>query len=133
MLLGILSGLSPQHLVLRAQDWDEVKTLPEIGETVYDTQKTPIGKIADIFGPVKKPFISVAIRKSAGITLEQYQDKKGQSYYTLPPKKTSGNDKRKSKDFSKGGKSRTGNPGLRTKKPPQSHSSNQYPSKKLNN
>jgi rRNA processing protein Gar1 len=133
MLLGILLGVSPQHLILRAQDWDDVKSLPEIGETVFDTQKSPIGKIADIFGPVKKPFISIAIRKSGGLTLEQYQDKKGQSYYTLPPKKSSGNERKKSRDFSKGGKSRTGNPGLRTNKPPQSHSSNQYSSKKLKN
>ena len=58
MHLGVLLGCSPQHLILRAQDWEETKTIPDIGETVYDAQKVSIGKIADIFGPVKKPFVS---------------------------------------------------------------------------
>jgi len=87
MHLGVLLGCSPQHLILRAQDWEETITIPDIGETVYDAQKVSIGKIADIFGPVKKPFVSVLLNKTAGFTLPQFQEKKGQSFYTLPSKK----------------------------------------------
>jgi len=87
MHLGVLLGCSPQHLILRVQDWEETTTLPEIGETVYDAQKASIGRIADIFGPVKKPFISVLLSKTAGFTLPQFQEKKGQSFYTIPSKK----------------------------------------------
>lgn len=87
MNIGIILGVSPQHLILRAQEWEPEKEIPEIGAQVYDAQKVCIGRIADIFGPVKKPFISITLDKRAGFTLEQFQEKKGQSFYTIPSKK----------------------------------------------
>jgi rRNA processing protein Gar1 len=118
MHLGILLGVSPQHLILRAQEWDEVKTIPEIGESVFDAQKINVGKIADIFGPVKKPFISISLKRNSGLTLTQYQEKRGESFYTLPPKKKESSSGNRVRHPSSGVKPRSGNPSLRGKKAP---------------
>ena len=40
---------------------------PPAGALVFDKNKNKIGKIVDIFGPVKTPFISIRIFKSANI------------------------------------------------------------------
>jgi|ADurb_Val_01_Slu_FD_contig_101_269254_length_1528_multi_2_in_0_out_0_2 rRNA processing protein Gar1 len=87
MNLGILLGTSPQHLILRCHEWEEGKAMPNIDEQVFDTDKKLIGRIADIFGPVKKPFISVKLSKTSTLTLDDFNEKKGQSFYTIPDMK----------------------------------------------
>lgn len=89
MNLGTLLGISPQHLIIRCHEWDESKSSPAIEEAVYDSNKRHIGHIADIFGPVSKPFISIALNKKSGLKLEDFTDKKGDSFYTLPNVKKS--------------------------------------------
>lgn len=84
--LGVLLGTSPQHLILRAQEWDESKALPTIGESVYTVEKKRIGIIADIFGPVNKPFISVQLARGTDLKLAQFKEQRGMSLYTLPGK-----------------------------------------------
>jgi rRNA processing protein Gar1 len=86
MNIGVLIGVSPQHLILRTQEWEEKTETPQIGDIVYSAEKKLIGTIADIFGPVKKPFIALRIHKAQGLTLAQFQDRKGQSFYTMPSK-----------------------------------------------
>jgi rRNA processing protein Gar1 len=87
MNLGVLLGTSPQHIILRCHEWDESKGIPAIDEPVYDTNKQLIGRIADIFGPAKKPFISIALARSTGMKLEDFAEKKGATFYTLPDAK----------------------------------------------
>jgi rRNA processing protein Gar1 len=87
MNLGILLGTSPQHLILRCHEWEEDKAMPNIDEQVFDTNKKLIGRIADIFGPVKKPFISVKLNKTSTATLGDFNELKGQSFYTIPDMK----------------------------------------------
>lgn len=100
MNLGILLGISPQHLILRCHDWEDTKQIPAIDEPVYDANKQHIGKIADIFGPVKKPFISISLDRRSSLKLEDFADKKGASFYTIP------NVKKKTSSFKPHGRSR---------------------------
>jgi len=94
-------GVSPQHLILRSQNWDPLKELPEIGDRVFNTQKIVIGTIADIFGPKKKPFISIKLMKNSQFTLDQFNEHKGQYFYTIPSKKKVSKSKKGSKIYSK--------------------------------
>ena len=116
--LGNLLGISPQHLVLRTQYWDESKTIAAIGEAVFTVEKKRVGVISDIFGPVAKPFISVRLMKSHSLTLESFKDKRGMSFYSLPGKP-------KAKKFTK---SRSGKSNRPTKRRP----SNRFPKKNRN-
>ena len=86
--LGKLIGTSPQHLIVRTQAWDATQSIPEIGDAVFTAEKEKIGLIFDIFGPVKKPFISVKLNKSYPKTLEQFNDEKGLSLYTFQASKS---------------------------------------------
>ncbi|SRR6056297_677265 len=79
--LGRMIGTSPQHVILRTNSGFKKNTLPKIGETVYDLEQKKVGKIADIFGPVKKPFISIKV--GAKHTLDDFEERKGQSFYTF--------------------------------------------------
>ena len=79
--LGRMIGTSPQHVILRTNSGFEKNTIPKIGETVYDLEQKKVGKIADIFGPVKKPFISIKV--GAKYTLDEFEERKGQSFYTF--------------------------------------------------
>ncbi len=49
----VLHLSSSKHLILRA------KSLPRLGTTAYDEDLKKIGVVVEIFGPVKKPYISV--------------------------------------------------------------------------
>ena len=94
--LGSSIGVSSSHLILRARGPFDNTTLPKIGEKVVNRESKLIGKISDIFGPVKKPFISVKVHSS--LQLESFKDSKSQSFYTMEkntkPKSTSKNKKK---------------------------------------
>ncbi|TFF89147.1 MAG: hypothetical protein EU548_07945 [Promethearchaeota archaeon] len=54
-------GLSKKHAIFRARRWE--KSLERIfKKTLYTEKYEEIGKIHDIFGPVKMPFISVKVQ-----------------------------------------------------------------------
>ena len=87
MNLGHVIGISSsQHLILRAVEWNTEGHLPDIGDTVYTPEKQRIGIIADIFGPMAKPFIAISITKSAALNTEGITALKGMSLFTLPQK-----------------------------------------------
>ncbi|MEM1586374.1 MAG: Gar1/Naf1 family protein [Candidatus Bathyarchaeia archaeon] len=41
----------------------KAKITPKLGLTVYDIRRKPIGRIVDIFGPVKTPYIEIDVEK----------------------------------------------------------------------
>lgn len=47
--------MPPRHLIARV----EIKVEP--GKTVYDKLLRPIGSVDDVFGPVRRPFISIRL------------------------------------------------------------------------
>ena len=101
MNIGKILGKShSNHLIIRASD----KKIPEIGEPVYTLEKKRIGNIADIFGPVAKPFLSIKMIRSLDTHNEDILNNRGMSLYTLPsnrkPKKKSYRSKSPPKKFS---------------------------------
>ncbi len=82
----VLGVSSSQHLILRAVEWNPEGHLPEIGDAVYTPEKQRIGIIADIFGPLIKPFISISMAKSPTLNAERITALKGMSLFTLPQK-----------------------------------------------
>lgn len=40
----------------------KVENLPNLGATVFDIKKRPIGVVLDIFGPVKSPYIEIEVK-----------------------------------------------------------------------
>ncbi len=108
--LGRILGVSPQHIIIRTQEWDnKAKFPPKIGDTVFTIEKVRIGQISDIFGPVSKPFISVKCQGK--VKLESFNDKKGESLFTFREvKKDIHNKKNKYKKRKVSSKPRTFNP-----------------------
>jgi rRNA processing protein Gar1 len=105
MNIGKILGKShSNHLIIRAFTWESDKKIPEIGEPVYTSEKKRIGNIADIFGPVSKPFVSVKMVRSLDSKNEEILNNRGMSLYTLPshrkPKKKSYRSKSPPKKFS---------------------------------
>lgn len=85
MNLGKILGVaSSNHIIIRTQNWNELKNIPKIGESVLTSENIKIGTIIDIFGPVVKPFISVQLKKSSGFNKDSFLDKRGVSLYTIP-------------------------------------------------
>ena len=85
MNIGKILGKShSNHLIIRASTWESDKKIPEIGEPVYTSEKKRIGNIADIFGPVTKPFVSVKMVRSLDSHNEKILNNRGMSLYTLP-------------------------------------------------
>ncbi|MHA1511538.1 MAG: H/ACA ribonucleoprotein complex subunit GAR1 [Promethearchaeota archaeon] len=85
MNIGKILGKShSNHLIIRASTWESDKKIPEIGEPVYTSEKKRIGNIADIFGPVTKPFVSVKMIRSLDSHNEDILNSRGMSLYTLP-------------------------------------------------
>ncbi len=39
----------------------KVKVVPNLGATVYDHRKKPLGTVVDIFGPVKSPYVEIEV------------------------------------------------------------------------
>lgn len=85
MNIGKILGKShSNHLILRASSWESIGKIPEIGESVYTSEKKRIGNIADIFGPVAKPFVSIKILRSMDKQNNEFLNNRGMSLYTLP-------------------------------------------------
>jgi len=85
--IGKILGLAKsKHLILRTQEWDMTKNVPDIGDIVYTAEKNRVGVIADIFGPITKPFISIKLVNTDENALENYSSMKGASLFTLPSK-----------------------------------------------
>lgn len=74
---------------------------PPAGAIVFDKNKTKIGKINDIFGPVKTPYVSIRLFKSTNI--ENLKNNFGEELYISPSnkKKKRGNKPRKTKNKKK--------------------------------
>jgi RNA-binding protein len=53
---------------------------PHLGETVVDNQLKPVGIVADIFGPVKTPYVAIKP------TISNPEQLLKQILYTLPVK-----------------------------------------------
>ncbi len=85
MNIGKILGKShSNHLIVRANNWNDIKKIPEIGESVYTSEKKRIGNIADIFGPVVKPFVSIKLTRFINNEESEILNKRGTSLYTLP-------------------------------------------------
>jgi len=54
---------------------------PKIGETLYDESRKPVGKVHDVFGPIRSPYIEVNIEDREPSKLV------GRMLYTLPSKR----------------------------------------------
>ena len=68
---------SPRGLIIRAGESFEV--IPEINAKVFTKKMDLVGRIFDVFGPVKQPYISVKLNK--GNTGMELLDLKGESVY----------------------------------------------------
>ena len=55
--VGVISHFTRTgRIVVRVSKADK---LPELGAMIYDDKKNPIGRVADIIGPVHQPFLLV--------------------------------------------------------------------------
>ncbi|MEM1515562.1 MAG: Gar1/Naf1 family protein [Candidatus Bathyarchaeia archaeon] len=41
----------------------KVKVTPKPGSIVYDIRRKPIGRIIDIFGPIKSPYVEIEVKE----------------------------------------------------------------------
>lgn len=73
--IGTVSHISSTNKIIIPS-----KQTPKIGLTLVNKQKKPIGRISDIFGSTKKPYISVKTNKKFK------KVKPGDEVY-LPPRK----------------------------------------------
>ncbi|MHA1585679.1 MAG: H/ACA ribonucleoprotein complex subunit GAR1 [Promethearchaeota archaeon] len=88
MNLGKIIGVAnSQHVILKAYDWPNTKKIPIIGDLVYNAEKKKIGILADIFGPVTFPYISVKLNNNSEENINSFKDKRKESLYTIPAKK----------------------------------------------
>jgi RNA-binding protein len=64
-ILGtVLHTSSHRNLIIRGDETDKIyinSRSPRINSMVFDKKKKKIGKINDIFGPVKQPYFSVKV------------------------------------------------------------------------
>lgn len=100
MNIGKIIGQSnSKHIILRSTEGEFEKKLPDIGEKVYTAEKQRIGIIADIFGPVNKPFVSVKPYTSESDLLLKFNLQKGSSLFTLARKQTFQGNRTKSQKY----------------------------------
>ncbi len=64
-----------KSLILRAE------SIPRFGQEVVDSKLRPVGKVSDVFGPVKRPYIAVKPSVSNPESLV------GKPLYVIPPRK----------------------------------------------
>jgi len=62
---------------------------PRIGETVFDENKNPVGKVFDVFGPTTSPYVEVNVQNRKPSSLV------GKMLYLLPSKRKKRSRKRK--------------------------------------
>lgn len=51
------------HLLCGNRAIAKVKVTPKPGSTIYDIRRKPIGRVVDIFGPVKSPYIEIEVKE----------------------------------------------------------------------
>ncbi|MEM4983021.1 MAG: Gar1/Naf1 family protein [Candidatus Bathyarchaeia archaeon] len=51
------------HVVQGDRAIAKVKITPKLGLTVFDIRRKPIGRIVDIFGPIKSPYIEIEVEE----------------------------------------------------------------------
>jgi len=95
----IIGQANSKHIILRNAESTFDKKIPEIGENVYTAEKQRIGIIADIFGPVKKPFVSVKVFDTSTDIFQKYKLQKGSSLFTLAQKQKSSSDRANRRRF----------------------------------
>ncbi|TFH30615.1 MAG: hypothetical protein E4G98_01720 [Promethearchaeota archaeon] len=84
MNIGSILGIAKSnHIILRSFDGGFEKQLPTIGDKVYTAEKQRVGIIADIFGPVSKPFVSVKSYSKVSNLLDKYNIQPGSSLFTI--------------------------------------------------
>ena len=54
---------------------------PRIGEMLYDEDRRPVGKVFDVFGPIKSPYVEVDVKD------KEPSDLVGKMLYILPSKR----------------------------------------------
>jgi len=74
--LGLILHISPNRNIIA-----KVESTPRIGEIVVDENLKPIGKIADLLGPVSSPY--AAIRP----TIQDTKKLVNKTVYILPSKR----------------------------------------------
>lgn len=65
---------------------------PSLGAFVCTTNKTKIGRVSDIFGPVKTPYVSIKLFQS--VNIKNLENILGEKVYILPKKHKRGNKSR---------------------------------------
>jgi len=82
-ILGtVLHTSSHRNLIIRGEETDKIyikSRSPKINSMVFDTKKKKIGKISDIFGPVKRPYFSIKLFKN--VTNENLRGFKHKNVY----------------------------------------------------
>ncbi len=51
----------------------KVEVPPDLGATVFDIRKKPIGVVLDVFGPVSSPYIEVEVKRQDPRKVINYQ------------------------------------------------------------
>ncbi|MBI5680133.1 MAG: hypothetical protein HZC47_04480 [Methanobacterium sp.] len=88
--LGIISHMSNKGKIILRSD-----NSPRLGLHVFNKDKKKIGSIHDVFGPTKKPYISVRIYAK---NIESFEKRVGeQLFISSKPIKSWGRKKRKKK------------------------------------
>ncbi len=86
--MGIISHISNKGKIILRSD-----QTPGFGLPVFTADKKRIGTVHDVFGPTKKPYISVKLYAK---NTENYEDRVGESLYvSSKPIKKWGRKKRK--------------------------------------
>jgi len=65
---------------------------PSPGGIVFDSKKNKIGKVSYVFGPTKKPYISIHLFKSAN--RDEIQKNSGEKLFVSKPKSKKHNKRR---------------------------------------
>lgn len=64
MKIGLITGFSPSHIIVRADSWEKTYRIPKLGTNITDAELNPIGTVYDIIGPVSKPFFVLKVPRS---------------------------------------------------------------------
>ena len=86
--LGIVDGTADNGIAIVIG----TENIPDIGNPVFDSAGNKIGTVKRIFGPVDKPFITVAVG-SAAVS----KGLKGKELYTAKRRAQNGKDKRRNR------------------------------------
>jgi RNA-binding protein involved in rRNA processing len=60
--IGVVSHLSRRKRILV-----KAIVIPKLNTTVYDENNNEVGKVIDVLGPVKEPYISIKPNKKEGL------------------------------------------------------------------